>query len=197
MLCHPSSYNFISRGTVGPQYHSALFLNVSYELLFHSSCCAFPFIGRAASSCSTFLNFLFCASPLTGRASLLFYCAFCDIATCAALSSFFLLIHNGYSLHLCPFFPHSKHSTSATPIHLIVLSPSLHCIILLLNTSNLFWRTTVPFSSPLLFLQFQVRCPNFLQHRHNFPFPPSNSALNLARVCFSLSRLLISWLYCV
>ena len=196
-LRHPNSHNSASCGTVGPQYHSALFLNVSHELLFHSFRCAFPSVGYAASLPSTLLNLLSpsCAFPLTGHASLFSYCAFCGLATCAALLSFFLFIHNGHSLHLCSFSPHLKHFISDILMLLIVFSSTPHCITLLLNTLNLFWGTTVPFSSPLLFLQFWARCPNFLQHRHNFPFLPSNFALNLVRAHFSLSRLLMRVLY--
>ena len=177
---HPNSHNSASCGTVGPQYHSALFLNCSHELLLHSLCCASRGLAtRAAPLSSTLLNlFSFsCAFPFSGCAGLFFY--------------------NGHSLHLCPSSPHLKHFTPNILTLLIVFSSTPHCITLLLNTSNLFWGTTVPFVSPLLFLQFRARCPNFLQHRHNFPFLPSNSALNLARAHFSLSRLLISWLYCV
>ena len=196
---HPNSHNSASCGTVGPQYYSALFLNVSHELLFHSPCCAFPFIGHTISLPSTLLNLLspFYAFSLTGRAGLFSCCAFCGLATYAALSSFFLFIHNRHSLHLCPCSLHSKHSTSATLICLIVLSPSPHYITLLFNTSNLFWGTTIPFFSLLLFLQFRARCPNSLQHLHNFPFLPFNSALILARARFSLSRLLMRVLYWV
>ena len=67
---------------------------------------------------------------------------------------------------------------------------------LLLNTSNLFWEITFPFSSFPLFLQFQTRCLNFLQLKHNFPFLPSSSSLNLEREHFYLSKLLINELYC-
>ena len=67
---------------------------------------------------------------------------------------------------------------------------------LLLNTSNLFWEITFPFSSFPLFLQFWTRCLNFLQLKHNFPFLPSSSSLNLERKHFYLSKLLINELYC-
>ena len=90
-LRHPNSHNSASHGTVGPQYYSALFLNVSHELLFHSSCCAFPFIRHAASLSSTLLNLLSfsCAFPLTGHAGLFSCCTFCGLATrCYTVSEF-------------------------------------------------------------------------------------------------------------
>ena len=134
-----------------------------------------------------------CAAFLSSTLLNLLSCIFCGFATHTAFS---FLTHNGHFLHLCPFSPHLKHSTSTTPTFLIVFSFSPHCITLLHNTSNLFWGTTVPFSSFLLFLQFRARCPNPLQHLHSFPLLPSSSSLSLARVRFSLSILLINELYC-
>ena len=182
---YPNSHNSASHGTVGPQYHSALFLNVSHELLSYSSCCAFPSVGHTTSLPSTLLNLLSpsCAFPFTGHAGL--------------FSPFFLFIHNGHSLHLCPFSPHLKHFTPAVLILLIVFSSTLHCITLLLKISNLFWGVVALFPSSFSFLQFWARYPNPLQHLHNFLFLPSNSALILARACFSLSRLLMRVLYWV
>ena len=132
-------------------------------------------------------------SSLTGRAGLSFCCAFCGLAICTAFS---FLTYNEYSLYLCPFSLHLKHSTSTTPILLIVLFSTPHCIILLLNTSNLFWGTTVLFPSSFCFLQFRTRCPNPLQLKHSFSLLLSSSSLSLVRVCFSLSILLINELYC-
>ena len=194
--CHPNSHNSASCGTVGPQYHSALFLNASHELLFHFSCYAFPFIGHATPSSSTLLSLLSssCAFSLTRRAGLLSCCAFCGLATCAALSFF---THRGHSLYLCPSSPYLKHFTTTVFTFLTTLSSAPYCITLLLNTSNLFWETTVPSTFSFSFLQFWARCSNPLQHLHNFPFLPSNSALNLTRVRFSLSRLLMRILYWV
>jgi len=102
-----------------------------------------------------------------------------------------------HSLHLCPSFPHLKHLTTTILTFLTILSSAPHCITLFLNTSNLFWETTVLSSSSFSFLQFQAPGPNPLQHLHNFPFLSSNSALNLARARFSLSRLLMRILYWV
>ena len=93
-----------------------------------------------------------------------------------------------YSLHL-------KHSTTITSCLLIILSSTPHYITLLFNTSNLFWGMIVPFSPSFLFLQLQARCPNFLQHQHNFLFLASNFSLSLVREHLSLSKLLMSCLY--
>ena len=183
-----------------PQCFSALFLNCSHELLLHSPCCtSCGLVTHTASSSSALLSLLspFCAFPLMGCASLFSYCAFCGFTMCATFSSFFLFFHTGHSLHLCPSSLHSKYFTPAILIILTTLPSTPHCITLLFNTSNLFWGTTIPFSSLLLFLQFQARCPNPLQYLYNFPFLPSNSALILARACFSLSRLLMRVLYWV
>ena len=65
------------------------------------------------------------------------------------------------------------------------------------NTLNLFWEVITPFFFFFsLFLQFQTRYLNFLQHLYSFPLLSSNSSLSLARECFCLSRLLIRELYC-
>jgi len=40
----------------------------------------------------------------------------------------------------------------------------LHCITLLANIADLFWGTDFFFSFSFLFLQFQAKCLNFLQH---------------------------------
>ena len=128
-----------------------------------------------------------------------FCCTFCGMATCTAPSTtcnFFSPFQRGYSLHLCPFSPHLKHSTSTVSYFLIILSFTSHCITLLDNTSNLFWGMVPLFSLPFPFLQFQARCPNPLQFQHSCSFLPSNFALNEVRACFCLSKLLISELYC-
>ena len=106
------------------------------------------------------------------------------------------LSHRGYSLHLCPSPPHLKHFTTTILMLLMALSSTPYYITLLLRISNLFWGTTTPFSSSLFFLQFQARCLNSLQPLQSFPFLPSSSSLSLARVYFSLSKLLINELYC-
>jgi len=96
---------------------------------------------------------------------------------------------------LCPFSLHLKHSTSTAFYFLIILSFISYCITLLVNTSNLFGGAVSLSSFPSLFLQFRARCPNPLQFQHSYSFFPSNFALNLARVCFCLSKLLINKLY--
>ena len=191
---HPKSHNSTSCGTVGPQYYSALFLNISHELLFHSSCCAFPFIGHAASFSSTLLSFLSCAFPLLRHTgSLLFPWYAFPSAGRATLLIFF---HDRHYLYLCPSSPHLKHFTATILIFLIILSSTPHYITLLLKILNLFWGIVAPFPVSFCFLQFQARCPNSLQPKHNFPLLPLSSSLSLARECFSLSKLLIIELYC-
>ena len=135
----------------------------------------------------------------TGLLLYSFCCAFCSLATCAAsptTRNSFSPFQRGYSLYLCPFFPHLKHSTLTVSCFLIIISLTLHYITLFVNTSNLFWGTVLLFSSLSLFLQFWARCPNPLQLQHSRSFFPSNFALNEARACFCLSKLLISELYC-
>ena len=128
-----------------------------------------------------------------------FCCAFCGMATCAASSTtrnFFSLFQRGYSLYLCPFSPHLKHSTFTVSCFFIILSFISHCITLLDNTSNLFWGAVPLFSFPSLFLQFWARCPNPLQLQYSCSFFFSNFALNVVRTRFCLSKLLINELYC-
>ena len=128
-----------------------------------------------------------------------FCCTFCGMATCtvsSATCNFFSSFQRGHSLHLCPFSPYLKHSTSTTSCFLIILSFTSHCITLLINTSNLFWGAVSLSSFPFLFLQLRARCPNPLQFQHSRSFFPSNFALNETRVCFCLSKLLINELYC-
>ena len=148
------------------------------------------------------------------------YCAFCGLATCAALSSLTLLnfcccafcgiathttlstpflftfFHSRHFLHLCSSSPYLKHLTLFASCLLIVLSSNPHYITLLLNTSNLFLGMTFPFSFPPLFLQFWARYPNSLHLLHSFPLLPLSSSPSLVRVRFSLSRLLINEWYC-
>ena len=108
-----------------------------------------------------------------------------------------------YPLHSAPVpsivecTPYSSSTLFVTTsCFLIILSFMSHCITLLVNTSNLFWRA-VPLSSfPSLFLQFQTRYPNPLQFQHSHSFFPSNFALNEVRAHFCLSKLLINELYC-
>ena len=118
-------------------------------------------------------------------------------ATFSTTCNFFSPFQIGHSLHLCPFSPHLKHSTSTVSYLLIVVSLTSHCITLLDNTSNLFWGTIPLFSSPSLFLQFWTRCLNPLQYRYTLLLLSSNSALSLVRACFWLSRLLMRALYCI
>ena len=138
----------------------------------------------ATSPCSALLSFL----------SLPCHCTFCGVAICATFSSSHfpsIFLYKGHTLHLCPFSPHLKHSTSTTFCLLIVLSFTPHCITLLNNTSNLFWKVIFSLSSSFLeFLQFWTRCPNFLQLKHSFPLLLSSSSLSLVREYFCLSMLL-------
>ena len=128
-----------------------------------------------------------------------FCCTFCGMATHAAFSTirnFFSPFQIGHSLHLCPFSPHLKHSTSTISYLLIVFSPTPYCITLLDNTLYLFWGVTPLSSFSSLLLQFQARYLNPLQHWHILPLLTSNSALSLVRVHFWLSKLLMRELYC-
>ena len=191
---YPNSSRSAFSGTSLPQCSSAFFLNSAIKLLFHIPCCASRGLAmHTTSSSSTFLSsFPFsCAFSFTGHTGLS-CCAFCGLVTHA---TFFFFLHNGHSLHLCPFSPYLKYSTSAISTFLIILPSTLHYITLLLNISNLFWETIVLFFSSFLFLQFWARCLNPLQLKHNFSLFSSNSSLSLTRECFSLSKLLISELY--
>ena len=135
----------------------------------------------------------------TGLLLYSFCCAFCGMATHTASSAthnFFSSFQRDYSLHLCSFSLHLKHSTSTASCFLIILSFTSHYIALLVNTSNLFWGAVPLFSFSFLFLQFRTRCPNPLQFQHSCSFFPSNFALNETRACFCLSKLLINELYC-
>ena len=128
-----------------------------------------------------------------------FCCVFYGMATCTASSTtcnFFSPFQRGYSLHLCPFSPHLKHSTFTVSCFFIILSFTSHYITLLDNTSNLFWGVVPLFSFPFLFLQFWTRYPNSLQLQHSHSFFPSNFALNKVRAHFCLSKLLINELFC-
>ena len=127
-----------------------------------------------------------------------FCCASCSMATHIASSTthvFLSPFQRGHSLYLCPFFLYLKHSMSTISYLLIILSFTPHCITLLDNTSNLFWRVVVSFS-PSLFLQLWARCPNSLQLLYNFLLLLLSSFLSLVRVHFSSSKLLINELYC-
>ena len=128
-----------------------------------------------------------------GHASLLF--SWCTFLSSGCTTLFTFLFYRGHSLHLCPSSPHLKHLTATVLMLLITLSSTPYCITRLFKTSNLFWGISAPFSSSLLFLQFQARCPNLLQLLQSFSFLPSNSTLSLARARFSLSRLLNKVLY--
>ena len=190
---YPSSNRHASSGTPFLQYSSALFLNSFTELLLHSCCTSHGLAMHASSSSSTFLNFLSCASPFTGHTGFFYWCTFYGLAACTTL---FFLTRNGHSLHLCPFSPHLKYSTSTTPTLLIIFSSTPHCITLLFNTSNLFWDIVTPFSASFYFLQFWARYLNPFQPKHNFSLLSLSSSLSLVREHFSLSKLLISALYC-
>ena len=168
-----------------PQCSCAFYYKTYARLLLYSSCC---------TSCGLVIYAVFSSSALLN-----FCCyAFCGITICTTFSPFISLLffsYNGHSLHLCPFFLHLKHLTTITSCLLIILSSNPYCITLLLNTLNLF-QEVVPFSSFCLFLQLQTRCSNFLQLLYSFLFLSSSSSLSLARVHFSLSRLLNNELYC-
>ena len=192
---HPNSSRCTSFSIPLLQYSFTLFLNSTTELLLHPTCCTSHGSAMYATLLSfTLLNLfsLFCAFFFTRHASFFSCYTFCGLAIHITFS---FLTHNRYSLHLCPFFPHLKHSISTTPTLFIILLSAPYCIILLLNTSNLFWGMTVFFSSFLLFLQLQARCPDPLQLKYNLPLLSSSSSLSLAREYFSLSKLLISELY--
>ena len=195
-MYYPNSSRCASSGTPLLQCSSALFLNSSTELLLYPPYCAScSLVTHATSLLSALLNLLSfsCTFSFIGHTSFFSCYTFCGLITCTA---FFFLIHNEHSLHLCPFSSHLKYSTSTIPTFLIVLPSTLHYIILLLNTSNLFWEMFILFSPSLLFLQLQARYLNPLQLKHNFPLLPSSFSLSLVREYFSLSRLLISKLYC-
>ena len=164
-------------------------------MVYHSSSNRHTLSGMPSLQCS----YAFCYRTYTGLLLHSFCYAFCGMATCTASSTthnFFSPFQRGHSLHLCPFSPHLKHSTSTVSCLLIVFSPTPHCITLLDNTSYLFWGVTpLSFFSSLL-LQFWARCPNPLQYQHILPLLPFNSALSLARVHFWLSKLLMRELYC-
>ena len=141
----------------------------------------------------------FCHKTCAGLLLHSFSCTFGGMATHTTPSTtcnFFSPFQRGHSLHLCPSSPHLKHFTFTISYFLIIFSFTLYCIILLDNTSNLFWRVVPLFSFPFLFLQFQARCPNPLQFQHSCSFFSSNFALNKVRACFCLSKLLINELYC-
>ena len=141
----------------------------------------------------------FCHRTCTGLLLHSFCCAFCGMATYTASSTthnFFSPFQRGHSLYLCPFSLHLKHSTLTVSCFLIIPSFTSHCIILLDNTSNLFWGAVLFFSFPSLFLQFRARYPNPLQLQYSCSLFPSNFALNVVRACFCLSKLLINELYC-
>ena len=194
-VIHPNSNNHASLRTPFLQCSSAFFLSSSIELLF-PPCCTSPYTGCAALPSSTLLSLFSpsCTFFLMGRAGLLsLWCAFSSFGH-ATLFTF--LSHRGHHLHLCPSSPHLKHFTATILIFLIVLSSTLYCITLLFKISNLFWGIVAPFPSSFLFLQFWARCPNPLHRQHNFPLLLSISTLNLARACFSLSKLLIRDWYC-
>ena len=191
LIYHSNSNKHTSLGIPFLQCSCAFHCKMCTKLLLHSFCCAFHGLAICTIfSSSILLNLLSCAFLFTGHASFFCWCAFCGFATCATL------FHNGHSLHLYPFSPYLKHSTFTTPTLLIILSSTPHCITLLFNTSNLFWDIVIPFSASFYFLQFQTRCPNPLQPKHNFPLLPSSSFLSLVRECFSLSKLLMIELYC-
>ena len=131
------------------------------------------------------------------RASSFFGYTFCGAAICPTLSplSFPLL---GHFFYQCPSSLYLKHYIAFfsffSLFYFLISTP--HFIILLNSISNLFWEADVFFSPTPLFLQLQARCLNFLHSKHIFPFLSSNSALNLVRVCFSLSIMPIRLLYC-
>ena len=186
LVYYPSSNRCTLLGMPFPQCSCAFHHKTYTELLLHSSCCAsYGLVTYTALFSSTLFNF--------------YCCTFCSITTCTALSPFislFFFFHNRHSLYLCSLSSHLKHSTTTiTSCLLIILLFTSHYFTLLLNTSNLFWGIIVLFSLFLLSLQLWARCPNPLQFLHNFPLLSSSSSLSLARVHFSLSKLLINELY--
>ena len=188
---HSNSNRHALLGMSFPQCSCAFCHKICTGLFSHSFCYTSHGLATCtAFSFSTLLNLLSCASPFTEHAGSFCWCIFCGFVRCTTL------FHSGHSLHLCSFSPHLKHSTSTTPTFLIILFSTLHCITLLFNTSNLFWGIVTPFSVSFCFLQFWARCLNPLQLKHNFPLLSSSSSLSLVRECFSLSKLLISTLYC-
>ena len=138
--------------------------------------------------------------PLGGIPHVLLYsCTFLYIE-CTSFSFSHLLFSTSMFGHFhlqCLTPQHLKPFTSSASCHLIYLSPpSLLFITLLVSISNLFWDFLL-FSFSFPFLQLQARCPNFLQLQHSLSHLPYDCALNEARACFSLSMLLIRFLYCV
>ena len=167
-----------------PQCSCAFHCRICTGLLFYSACCTSYGLAIYTTLFFSTLHNFWCYT-------------FCGIATCTALSTPFFssFFYHRHSLHLCSFSSHLKYFTPTTFCFLIIFFSIPHYITLLLNTSYLFWGTAIPFSSFSLLLQLLARCPNSLQHLYNFPLLSFNSALNLARVCFSLSKLLMRELY--
>ena len=122
------------------------------------------------------------------------------MAICDRVHRLLLLVRLLQLCCICYPFLSLPQQTLSAPVPLlstlIIFSSTPHCITLLPNALNLFWGITVSFSLSLLFLQLQARCPNPLQLKHNFSLFPSSSSLSLVREHFSLSKLLISELYC-
>ena len=105
---HPNSNRCTSSRMPSPQYSHALCCKAATELLYYS--CVFYLVEHAGfSSC----------------------CAFCGLtiytisfsSTLLNFLSSFTFLYSGHSLHLCPFSPHLKHSTTTVSCLLIVLSP--------------------------------------------------------------------------
>ena len=105
---HPNSNRCTSSGMPSLQCSHALCCRAATKFLYYScvfslveyagfsSCCAFCGLTiYTTSSSSTLLNFL----------------------------SSFTFLYSGHSLHLCPFSPHLKHSTTTVSCLLIVLFP--------------------------------------------------------------------------
>ena len=127
--------------------------------------------------------------------------AFCGLAIHTASLFFFLFLSTSIFGHFhlqCPTPQHQKHFTSPTLSCCFISTSSftLHCIILLAITSNLFWGINFPFASPILFLQLRARYPNLLHPQHILLSFSSISALSLARAHHWLSIPLMRELYC-
>ena len=131
-----------------PWYIIPTLVDTSYQrCLFYST--SVPSIIR----CTLDFSFILFTMSLVVLPYMLLFSSSC------LLFSFFL---RGHFLYLCSFSLYLKHSTTISSYLFIILFSTSHCIILLVNILNLFWKTIFSFSFSPLFLQFWTRCPNFL-----------------------------------
>ena len=160
---------------------NALCYRVLSRLFLHSSCCAFcEFTTCTAFSFSSLLlgqSLHWCPIPSYLKHLIPFSCAFLlmehtssffggisyGIATHTTLFllSFLFLGHSFYRYPSSLYLKHCIASFSFLFPSCLLISTS-HLITLLDNTSNIFWETDALFPFSFLFLQLQVRCPNFL-----------------------------------